>query len=186
MEWAEVVEFLRRRQGMLDGVVFSGGEPLIDQALPSALQQVKALGFKTGIHTGGAWPQRLKALLQQDLLDWVGLDIKHLRDKYSQVTGVKASGRAAFASLDIVVESDIAHEVRTTVDPTVHGTEDIVTLIAALRQYRTANGNRIHNHVIQEARPVGAAANNAEAFEDWRLACLLPADVEPSTLRRAA
>ena len=72
--WPEVLAFLKSRQGLLDGVVFSGGEPTLQAALPAALAEVRALGFQTALHTGGMYPERLHALLP--LLDWVGLDIK--------------------------------------------------------------------------------------------------------------
>jgi pyruvate formate lyase activating enzyme len=171
--WSEVLKFLERRRGLLDGVVFSGGEPLIDAALPDAIRTVRAMGFQIGMHTGGAWPKRLAALAENNLLDWVGLDIKHLKDKYSQVTGVKVSGKAAFESLEIIVQSGIAHETRTTVDPTVHTHDDGVELIGQLRDYRSANGNAVQKHVLQEARANGAAAGHADAFTSWRLRHLI-------------
>jgi len=204
MPWSDVLKFLERRRGLLDGVVFSGGEPLIDVALPDAIRQVRAMGFQIGMHTGGAWPKRLAALVgassaperqrlettthprhgvsrqnfvlpqpPEPLVDWVGLDIKHLKDKYSQVTGVKVSGKAAFESLEIIVQSGIAHETRTTVDPTVHTHDDVVELIGQLRDYRSANGNAVQKHVLQEARANGAAADHADAFTSWRLRHLI-------------
>jgi len=244
MAWDEVFTFLKRRRGLLDGVVFSGGEPLIDAALPAAIKQVRDLGFEIGLHTGGAWPKRLAALLgvsrdpasplrcaqddgegplpQEDgegplpqartstrhsaqardqraqtqnlgvdgatesLVDWVGLDVKHLRDKYAQVTGVKVSGQAAFESLNIVVESGVSHEVRTTIDPTVHTHDDVVELIAQLQAYQTSNGNIVQKHVLQEARPNGAAQNHADAFTTWRLRHLIAEHEAPEVARRAA
>ncbi|RZS62765.1 anaerobic ribonucleoside-triphosphate reductase activating protein [Xylanimonas ulmi] len=180
MAWSDVVAFLRRRRGLLDGVVFSGGEPLLSPALPAAIDEVRDLGFAVGLHTGGAWPRRLEALAARGALDWVGLDIKHLPEKYAQVTGVTTSGSAAWRSLDVVLTHGVAHEVRTTVDPTVHTRDDVVELAARLR----ARG--VQHHAIQEARPDGLAAEHAEAFDDWRLADLLPADEAPGTERRAA
>lgn len=206
MPWSEVIHFLERRRDLLDGVVFSGGEPLIDAALPGAMQSVKALGFQVGLHTGGAWPQRLAKLLDssapdhpplgvprthgltvsQRLVDWVGLDIKHLKDKYHQVTGVKVSGKAAFDSLDRIVQSGTPHEVRTTVDPTVHTHDDVQALIAQLRDFRSANGNWVEKHVLQEARAQGAATKHAAAFVNWRLRNLIAEHECPDVARRAA
>ena len=68
--WEDVLAFLRRRQGLLDGVVFSGGEPTAQAGLADAMREVRALGFKIGLHTGGMYPQRLAAVLP--LVDWVG------------------------------------------------------------------------------------------------------------------
>lgn len=92
MDWPQVLAFLRKRQGLLDGVVFSGGEPTLQAGLPQALEEVRALGFATALHTGGMYPERLAAVLP--LLDWVGLDIKGPEHRYADITGVP--GGAAF------------------------------------------------------------------------------------------
>lgn len=180
LPWAEVTALLRRRRGLLDGVVFSGGEPLISPALPAAVAEVRALGFGVGLHTGGAWPRRLRSLLDDGVLDWVGLDIKHLPGRYREVTGVASSGAAAWASLDALLASGVAHEVRTTVDPTVYTRADVVELAARL----AALG--VQHHALQEARPNGLAARHAEAFEGWRLADLLASGDLPDVELRAA
>ena len=90
--WGEVMEFLRQRRGLLDAVVFSGGEPTAQSALPRAVQQVRDLGFRVGLHTSGSYPRRLARLLPA--LDWVGLDIKALPEDYAALTGVEDSGPA--------------------------------------------------------------------------------------------
>jgi pyruvate formate lyase activating enzyme len=113
--WTDITAFLGRRRGLLDAVVFSGGEPTLQSALPDAARQVRALGFKIGLHTAGSYPRRLAALLP--LVDWVALDIKALPHDYSAVTGVPGSGRRAWDSLRILQGSGVAFEVRTTVMP---------------------------------------------------------------------
>ncbi|WP_425955387.1 anaerobic ribonucleoside-triphosphate reductase activating protein [Xylanimonas sp. McL0601] len=177
--WSEVLEFLGRRRGLLDGVVFSGGEPLISPALPPAIDAVRDLGFAVGLHTGGAWPKRLEALLAAGTVDWVGLDIKHLPERYAEVTGVSSSGASAWKALDAVLAHGVAHEVRTTVDPTTHTRADVVELAERLR----ALG--VHHHALQEARPYGLAATHAKSFENWQLNTLLPPEALPHVERRA-
>ena len=93
MDWPQVLAFLRKRQGLLDGVVFSGGEPTLQAGLPQALEQVRALGFATALHTGGMYPERLAAVLP--LLDWVGLDIKGPEHRYADITGAPSRLNAA-------------------------------------------------------------------------------------------
>jgi pyruvate formate lyase activating enzyme len=115
MAWGDVLAFLRRREGLLDAVVFSGGEPLAQRALPDAMREVKALGFKVGLHTGGAYPVRLAEVLPH--VDWVGFDIKAPFDAYPLITGALGSGVDAQASARLVIESGVAHEFRTTVHP---------------------------------------------------------------------
>jgi pyruvate formate lyase activating enzyme len=115
--WTEILGFLEQRRGLLDAVVFSGGEPTLQRALPDAIAQVKAQGYKVGLHTGGPYPERLQRILS--LLDWVGLDIKALEENYAKVTGVKGSGAKAWTSARLLIDSGVAHDIRTTVHPTL-------------------------------------------------------------------
>ncbi len=124
MDWAEVLAFLERRRGLLDGVVFSGGEPTLQPALPAAIQAVRAMGFRIGLHTAGAFPDRLAGLLP--LVDWVGLDVKAPFDDYERITGVPGSGEQALASLQHLLESGVAYEVRTTAHPDLLNRNDIL------------------------------------------------------------
>ena len=87
ISWQHIIEFLRQRRGLLDAVVFSGGEPTLQKALPAAISEIKSLDYKIGLHTAGPYPERLKEILPY--LDWVGLDIKAMEENYAKVTGVK-------------------------------------------------------------------------------------------------
>ena len=111
--WADVLALLHRRRGLLDGVVFSGGEPTAQRGLPGAVREVRALGFNVALHTAGCYPGRLDELLPA--LDWVGLDIKALPEDYARLTGVPGSDERAFDSLRRLLESGVRHEVRVTV-----------------------------------------------------------------------
>lgn len=113
--WAEVLAFLERRRGLLDAVVFSGGEPTAQHALGPATAQVRAMGFRIGLHTGGPYPERLAQLLP--LVDWVGLDIKALPEDYPLVTGVPGSGDRTWQSLSLLLDGRVNLEVRTTPMP---------------------------------------------------------------------
>lgn len=129
MPWSDVMTFLRARCGLLDAVVFSGGEPTAQAALPAAVAEVRALGFKVGLHTGGPYPQRLQSLLPA--LDWVGLDIKALPEDYPKVTGVPGSGERAWQSLYLLLGSGTQLEVRTTPMP---GLDDEAYLARLMRR----------------------------------------------------
>lgn len=113
--WGEVLDLLGERRGFLDGVVFSGGEPTMHPGLAEALTQVRDLGFKTALHTGGNYPELLKELLARGLIDWVGFDIKAPFEEYSLITGRPDSGPRARLSLQILVDSGVDYEMRTTV-----------------------------------------------------------------------
>lgn len=114
-DWTAVLAWLEGRRGLLEAVVFSGGEPTAQLALEGALRDVRALGFRTGLHTGGMFTRRLPALLP--LLDWIGLDVKAPVARYPEVTGVTGSGLGAFVALAMIRQAGLACEVRTTVHP---------------------------------------------------------------------
>lgn len=126
LHWEQVVDFLRKRVGLLDGVVFSGGEPTLQSALPWALAEVRAMGFATALHTGGMYPQRLAA--QLPLLDWVGLDIKAPWDRYDTVTATPGSAQPVQAALRHLLRSGVAYECRTTWSPRLFSTAALLTL----------------------------------------------------------
>mgnify|MGYP005845261493 CR=1 FL=1 len=132
MPWDAVLDFLHRRQGLLDGVVFSGGEPTAQPELADAMRDVRALGFRVGLHTGGAYPRRLANVLP--LTDWVGLDAKAPYADYARITGVAGSGDAARQSLDLVLASGVAHEIRTTVHPALLADAEVVELARTLAE----------------------------------------------------
>jgi pyruvate formate lyase activating enzyme len=113
--WTDIRSRLERRRGLLDAVVFSGGEPTLQAALPWAMEVLGAMGFKIGLHTAGPYPARLRGLLPY--LDWVGLDIKALPADYPAITGSAGSGERAWKSLALLVDSGVELEVRTTVMP---------------------------------------------------------------------
>ena len=142
--WSEVGDFLQRRRGLLDAVVFSGGEPTLQPVLGAAMRDARALGFKIGLHSSGAYPVRLKALLP--LLDWVGLDIKALPADYPAITGVPRSGERAWASLALLLAAGIPLQVRTTPMP---GRDDPADL-RRLGERLAALG--VRDHRVQRCR----------------------------------
>ncbi len=115
LDWQQVVAFIHQRRGLLDGIVFSGGEPTAQTALLDAMRTVKELGMKVALHTNGAYPDRLRALLP--LCNWVGMDLKAPFDDYETITKCPASGEQARQSAELLRASGVAHQFRTTVAP---------------------------------------------------------------------
>ncbi|GHG54881.1 anaerobic ribonucleoside-triphosphate reductase activating protein [Flavimobilis marinus] len=160
MSWAEVRAVLERRRGLLDGVVFSGGEPTRQAGLAAAMREVRELGYGVALHTGGAYPRRLAEVLP--LVDWVGLDIKAPEAKFAAVTGVANSAKPAFESLRIVLDSGVPLQVRTTLDPTILDDGDVL----ALRAQLTEAG--VRDYVVQSVRTEGASEEFAERLTTYR------------------
>ena len=148
--WEAVLAFLRERRGLLDGVVFSGGEPLAQSGLPEALAEVRALGFATALHTGGMYPERLAKVLP--LLDWVGLDIKGPLPHYDAITHTPGSGARAWQSLKLLLASGVDYECRTTWHAGLFGAQALFALADQL-----ANAGVAH-WALQECRTPGAQA----------------------------
>ena len=145
--WPEVMSFLDSRRGLLDGVVFSGGEPTLQAALPEAMRAVRALGFRIGLHSAGPYPERLAAVLP--LVDWVGFDVKAAFAGYARITGVAGSGDKARESLRHLLASDVAFEIRTTVHSALLGAPDLADLAADLAAFG------ISDHKTQPFRAAG-------------------------------
>ena len=110
--WQEVRDLLARRRRLLDGVVFTGGEALRQDALADAAAEVRRAGFAVGLHTAGAYPRRLADVLAAELVDWVGLDVKALPDSYPQVVGRQRAGERAWECLRILIDAQAGASAR--------------------------------------------------------------------------
>jgi pyruvate formate lyase activating enzyme len=181
--WDDVLAFLHRREGLLDGVVFSGGEPLAQRGLPDAMRTVRRMGFRIGLHTAGAYPPRLLEVLP--LIDWVGLDIKAPFETYSSITGIPGSGADALASAKLIIDSGVAYEFRTTVHPRQLAPQAVESLVDELARL----GAR--HYALQEFRAQGC--RNAEltgkvvpSFLDESFGAGIAPRFESFQLRRAA
>ena len=147
IDWHDVLNFLERRRGLVDAVVFSGGEPTLQRTLPAMVSEVRAMGFKIGLHTSGAYPKRLGAILPE--VDWVGMDIKAPFEDYASITNVPGSGKAAAISAGLVLNSGVDYEFRTTVHQKLLN-------IGKIREIaETLAGMGATHYRVQEFRPKG-------------------------------
>ena len=159
VEWNNVMKFLERRQGLLDAVVFSGGEPTLQKDMDEAVCAVKALGFKVGLHTAGIYPERLRKLLPQ--LDWIGMDVKMPFSDYERLTGVIDSGKKARTSTRWILDSGVDCEFRTTVHSALLSQDALDTLGIEL----AAMG--VQRYVLQEFRRQGCPTSLPETAPDY-------------------
>ncbi|WP_066923257.1 anaerobic ribonucleoside-triphosphate reductase activating protein [Murdochiella massiliensis] len=121
MEEEGLYTFLRSRTGFLQGVCFSGGEPLMRDDLAEVIRTVRAMGFAVKLDTNGLYPDRLKALLDEGLLDMVAMDIKNEPARYAETVGIShIAMRQISDSVDLLLGADIRAEFRTTVTKRFH------------------------------------------------------------------
>jgi len=149
----EVLEYLAKRQGILEGVCISGGEPLLHDELEAFIKKVKDLGYAVKLDTNGSFPEKLKSLVKKGLIDYVAMDIKNSFDKYPLTSGVKNIDISKIEeSIDFLMSSSIDYEFRTTVVRELHTTQDIVSIckrISGAKKYFLQNfvdsGNILEN-----------------------------------------
>jgi pyruvate formate lyase activating enzyme len=127
-DWEEVLFFLKRRRCLLDGIVFSGGEPTFWPSLPDYMHQIRRMGFRVALHTSGAYPDRLSLIIRENLVDWIGLDIKALFNDYKRITRIRGSGILASQSLQILLNSKVNREIRITVHPMLFTRQDLLDI----------------------------------------------------------
>jgi len=122
-------KFLKSRKGLLDGVVICGGEPTINKDLPGFIKQIKKLGYLVKLDTNGSNPEILKKLIKQKLIDYVAMDVKAVLGKeYIKATGGKANLNNIKESINLIKNSEIDYEFRTTIVPGIHSKEDIIKI----------------------------------------------------------
>lgn len=117
----EVFNYLNKRQGILDGVCITGGEPLLQKDIESFIKKIKDMGFKVKLDTNGSCPATLKKLLDNNLLDYIAMDVKDDFSSYDKTSGIAAINIENIKkSIDIIENSNVEYEFRTTVVKELH------------------------------------------------------------------
>lgn len=122
----EILAYLKKRRGLLDGIAVTGGEPLINDEIIDFIRRVKSEDFSVKLDTNGSFPERLKLLVNENLVDYVAMDIKNSRELYAVTAGVGSLeiGRIE-ESVDFLLEGRVDYEFRTTVVNEFHTVESI-------------------------------------------------------------
>ena len=121
-------EFLKKRKGKLEGVCITGGEPTIQKDIIPFVEKVKKMGFFVKLDTNGSRPDVLKKLIDKKLLDFVAMDIKNYPEKYHKTVGLKADVERVKLSVNLIRNSGLNYEFRTTVVPGIHTEEDFLKI----------------------------------------------------------
>lgn len=152
LESGEVLSFLEKRKGVLDGVCVTGGEPLLHAELPDFLKRVKDLGYRVKLDTNGSFPERLEALVRDNLVDRVAMDIKNGPSRYAETVGLRNLDLSAVtSSKDFLLSDAVDYEFRTTVVRGLHTAESLLEAADWIRGARQwflqqfkDSGNLIH------------------------------------------
>lgn len=124
----KLFEFLEGRTNQLDGVIITGGEPTIQPDLPTFIYRIKAMGFLVKLDTNGGQPEVLNELLENNLVDYIAMDIKAPFAIYGRLTGVHPPISQIKESIELIANSNIGHEFRTTVVEPLLSPEDLLSI----------------------------------------------------------
>lgn len=139
----DILSFLKKRHGILDGVVITGGEPTLQKDLIPFIGKVKELGYNVKLDTNGNHPQVVSDLLKEGLIDYIAMDIKNCKEKYARTIGLSTFDITNIIhSVDIIKNSGIDYEFRTTVVDAFHSKEDFESIgkwLAGAKAYYLQN-----------------------------------------------
>ena len=139
MDEDALLMFLKKRQGVLDGVAVTGGEPLLRQELPSLLEKIKALGYAVKLDTNGTFPERLEQIVRAGLADYVAMDVKNSPARYAETAGVPGLALTPiFRSVSFLLRATVDYEFRTTAVAELHDDASFLKLgdwLAGARRY---------------------------------------------------
>ena len=139
MDEEELLAFLKKRQGLLDGVAVTGGEPLLRPELPALLEKIKALGYAVKLDTNGAFPERLEQVVRAGLADYVAMDIKNSPARYAETAGVPGLALTPIdKSVSFLLRDTVDYEFRTTAVAELHDDASFLSLadwLAGARRY---------------------------------------------------
>lgn len=147
----DILKFLEERKGKLEGVCITGGEPTIWQDLPEFIKKIKKLGFSVKLDTNGTNYEMVKVIVESRLVDYFAIDIKNSPEKYSQTTDTKMNIENLEKILKIIIDNNIALELRTTIVPGLHSKEDMIKVKEWLDGLGVLNKTSLY--ALQQFRP---------------------------------
>lgn len=135
----EFFAFLRKRQGILDGVCVTGGEPLIQHGIEDFVREIKRLGYAVKLDTNGSFPDKLQRIVEAGLVDYVAMDIKNSQENYGRTVGIEGYDlRNIHRSVQYLLSDPVSYEFRTTVVREFHQRSDFESIgkwIRGARRY---------------------------------------------------
>jgi len=129
----DFLKFLKERKKLIEGVVLCGGEPTISKGLIPLIKKIKKMGFSVKLDTNGSDPGVLKKLIDEKLVDYIAMDIKGPKEKYSEFVGRKVDVKKIQKSIDILKQGKTDYEFRSTVVLSLHTKEDVIEMAKWIR-----------------------------------------------------
>ena len=130
----EVLAYLKKRQGLLDGVVITGGEPLLQDGIEEFIAEIKSLGYSVKLDTNGSFPEKLISIVEKGLVDYVAMDIKNSKERYGKTIGVDNFDIAPIErSVDFLLQGNVDYEFRTTIVDGFHTLQDIQDIVVWIK-----------------------------------------------------
>jgi pyruvate formate lyase activating enzyme len=145
----EIFDYLKKRKKFLEGIVMTGGEPLLQTDLKDFIAKVKQIGYLIKIDTNGTNPKLLEGLIQEKLVDYVSMDVKAPKEKYEELAGVKVDLNKIEESIEIIKQYAPDYEFRTTLIPTLLEKEDILEIARWLK-----NSKRFYLQQFEQKAPL--------------------------------
>jgi len=170
----EILSFLNKRKNFLEALVISGGEPFLQKDLKNFCKKVKKLGYKIKIDTNGTFPEKLKGLIDEKLVDYISMDIKAPKEKYEKLSGVKADLGKIDRSIKIIQNSNIDYEFKTTIVPNYLDKEDIINISKWIKNSKKFFLQQFKNDIPV----VSSDLNQIRPYEENYLQNILK-DIEP-------
>lgn len=170
----EVLSFLEKRKVMLEGLVISGGEPLLQDDIVSFAEKVKKMGYLIKIDTNGMYPEMLKELIDRKLVDYIAMDVKAPKNKYDSLSGVKTDIKKIEKSIEIIRSSLINYEFKTTFASNLLTREDIVEIAKWLKGSKRFYLQQFNN----EANLISSKLQNSKPYSKDELIDTLK-DIKP-------
>ncbi len=164
----DLFEYLKKRRGKLDAVVITGGEPLIYNAIETLIRKIKDLGYLVKLDTNGFFPKKLKDLVNKNILDYIAMDVKYSPTNYNKQTNDKKALEKISESINIIQNSGIEYEFRTTFVKGIHKVEDaqnIAELIKGSQKYYIQN--------FRPGKTIDPSLDNSNAFTEKELRTML-------------
>lgn len=166
----ELFDFLKKRKGILDGVVITGGEPLIHNDIMELLEKIKELGYKIKLDTNGTNPKLLEEIVSSNLVDYVAMDIKNSPEQYGKTVGIQNFDISAVErSKNFLMQNTVQYEFRTTVVRGIHEKEDLISLAKWIKNAKKYYLQQFKNSgdLINEAGLSSFSEEEIKKFADY-------------------